>query len=129
LAAGALVLENQPPHSVRMIRLTDTSVPAAAPTLTLNGPSTAEAGENLTFSAVAAADGVPAISYMWNFGDGVSVEGAKVTHTYTTSGDHNVEVMVEGVDGIPAKKVLKVRVNGTLHTPFQLENSRRYNRP
>jgi hypothetical protein len=126
LAAGAVVLENQPPHSVRMIRLTDLAVPAAAPVLDVRGPATAEAGEDLAFTVAADPNGVPAISYVWNFGDGVTAQGAKVTHTYTLAGEFNVEVTAQGVDDIPAKKVLKVRVSGTLRTPFQLPNSRRY---
>jgi hypothetical protein len=126
LADGAVMLENQPPHSVRMIRLTDPAIQAAPPTLTVNGPSTAEAGDDLTFTASADPNGVPAVSYLWNFGDGVVIDGAKVTHTYTMAGDYNVELLAQGNDGVHAKKVLKVRVNGTLHTPFPLEKSRRY---
>jgi alpha-galactosidase len=129
LSGGAIVLENQPPHSVRMIRLTDPSVGAAAPELIVEGRPAATAGEDLTFTASADPNGVPAISYVWNFGDGVSMEGAKVTHTYTLAGDFSVEVTAEGVDGIPAKKTLQVQVNGTLKTPFQLRNSRRYVKP
>jgi hypothetical protein len=126
LADRAVVLENQPPHSVRMIRLTDTAVAAAAPTLSVNGPAMAEAGDVLTFSATADAAGVPALSWHWDFGDGVTMDGRKATHAYTLAGDYAVEVTADGVDGIPAKKSLQVHVNGTLHTPFQLENSRRY---
>jgi len=126
LSGGAVTIDNQPPHSVRMIRLADPAVASAAPKLDVRGPSTAQAGENLSFTAAADPNGVPAISYVWNFGDGVTAPGPKVTHAYTVAGEFDVEVTADGVDDVAAKKVLKVRVNGTLHTPFQLENSRRY---
>jgi alpha-galactosidase len=118
---GALVIENQPPHSVRMIRFTNSAVTAAEPTVTATGPATAEAGDPLRFSAAG-----DAISYHWNFGDGVTAEGARVTHAYTLAGNYYVELTAEGVDDVPARRIVKLHVNGTLHTPFALERSRRY---
>jgi len=126
LEDSSIVLDNQPPHSVRMIRLTNEAVPAAAPTVTVSGPASAEAGDNLSFQASVDPGGVPALDYRWDFGDGVTAQGRQTTHAYTVAGDYAVALTAEGVDGIPARKSLKLRINGTLHTPFPLGKSRRY---
>ena len=80
-------IENQAPESVRVIKIIDNSVPASAPTVTANVPSVANAGETFALSAQTEANGVPAVSYAWDFGDGTSAEGPKVSHTYTRAGN------------------------------------------
>src|SRR5207245_9953225 len=100
----AISLPQQPPHSVRLVEIIDRSVPAAAPSITAEVPSAATVGQPVTFSAESDPNGVPALSYRWNFGDGVTGEGHKVTHAYTSAGDHTLRLMVEGVDNDHAKK-------------------------
>jgi hypothetical protein len=45
------------------------------------------------------------------------------------AGDYSVELTAEGLDGVAARASLKLHINGTLHTPFPLEKSRRYTGP
>ncbi|MGE5205755.1 MAG: alpha-galactosidase [Chlamydiota bacterium] len=120
---GALALDNQPAHSVRLIKIVDASVPLAAPTITEQVPSTAKMGENLTCVAQADDKGVPAVAYHWDFGDGVKLDGASVHHAYTIGGARTVRLTVDGVDGVPAEKTFTVNVNGsainTLFTPAE----------
>jgi len=124
--AGQLALKDQPRHSVRLLKIVDTSVPAAAPAVTAAVPPKAEVGAELKFSAEARPDGVPAISYHWDFGDGTEADGAAVTHAYTYAGNCTVHLKVEGVDGIVAESSHPLIVIGVLPGHFDLPSNRRY---
>jgi hypothetical protein len=112
----AIQLE-QPAHSVKLIKVVDSSVPAAAPTVSLHVPDHAKVGEEVQFSSAATPDGVPALSYRWDFGDGTTENGRRVSHAYTMAGDFSVRLVVEGIDGIPAEKNAHVSVHGTAVIP------------
>jgi hypothetical protein len=45
---------------------------------------------------------------------------------YTRAGDYNVELNVEGVDGLAALKRIPLRITGVIQTPFPVSKSRRY---
>ncbi len=126
IKGGSLTFVQQPPHSVRLIRIIDTSVPAAAPTVTVDLPKTAQTGDAIKLRAVAAKDGVPALSYHWDFGDGTTANGPEVSHAFTRAADYNVKLAVEGVDGLPAEKDFTVSVQGAVKTAFHLDENRRY---
>ncbi len=113
LVDGTVRIENLP-QSVKVIKLIDTSVAEAAPTVTVRVPSAANAGETIHMSAQADADGVPAVSYSWDFGDGTSTEGAHVSHSYTRAADFTIRITVNGVDGVPAEQNFRVKVTGNL---------------
>ena len=122
LEGETLRIDNQPSRSVRLIKIIDGSVPAAAPSITLNSPAQAKIGETITFSARAADDGVPATEYLWDFGDGVTARGSRVAHAYTREGTYAVHVRAEGVDGIAAEKSVSLAVSGET----QMAPPRRY---
>jgi alpha-galactosidase len=123
---GELALKDQPGHSVRLIKIINTWVPAAAPTITASVPQTAQVGNLLKFSATADRSGVPAISYHWDFGDGTTADGAEITHAYTLAGDYTVHLEVEGVDGLAAVSDCPVTVSGVLNAVFNLPQNSRY---
>jgi alpha-galactosidase len=123
LADGAIRLEGQPPHSVRLIKLIDGAIPAAAPTIAAQVPSEAKAGEAITLSAQAT--GVPALSYRWDFGDGTSEVGPRLSHAFTRPADFVVRLSVEGFDGVTAQQTFPVKVAGMLTYP-NLSNNTRY---
>ena len=56
-------------------------------------------GTTLTFDASKSTDNVGIISYEWNFGDGTTAKGVKVTHKYTKSGTYNVTLTVKDSAG------------------------------
>ena len=128
-AGGALRLENQPPQSVRVIKLIDTSMAAAAPTVTAQVPAAAKTGDTITLSAQAEAGGVPAVAYHWDFGDGTSADSTKVSHAYTSAGEFTIRLTVEGVDGVPAHKEFSVKVTGNLRAHSNLIDNRRFVEP
>lgn len=128
LAGGALRLENQP-QSVKVIKLIDTSVAEAAPTVTARVPSAAHAGETIDLSAQADPGAVPAVSYHWDFGDGTSAEGPKVSHCYTRATDFTIRLTVNGVDDVRAEQNFPVKVTGKLRVMPKLSEHRRFVEP
>jgi len=131
LDGDALRLENQP-QSVRVIKLIDKSVAAAAPTVTAQVPAAANTGETIVLSALSAqaeAGGVPAVAYHWDFGDGTSADGPKVSHAYTSAGEFTIQLTVDGVDGVPAHQDFSVKVTGNLRVHSNLTDNRRFVEP
>jgi alpha-galactosidase len=129
LDGDAVRLENQPPQSVRVIKLIDKSVAEAAPTVTVQAPAAANTGETLILSALSAqaeVGGVPAVAYHWDLGDGTSADCPRVSHTYTSPGEFTIHLTVDGVDGIPAHKDFSIRVTGNLKAHSNLTDNRRF---
>jgi hypothetical protein len=115
---------DQPPHSVKVIKLIDSTVPAAAPKIKGQVPSEASLAMPLKLSAQAEPDGVPALAYHWDFGDGTAADGPEVSHTYTRNSDFTVRLTVEGLDGLPALQSFPVKVSGTVPQPDVSKNPR-----
>lgn len=126
LEGGSLRLENQPAHSVRLIKLVDTSIAAAAPVVVAHVPTTVRTGETFSLSATAAGGPVPALTYHWNFGDGTGTAGHDATHTYTKPAAYTVSLTVTGIDGVAAVRNFAVRSTGLAATRFDFDHSRRY---
>ncbi len=118
-------LQDQPAHSVKLIKIIDTSIPATAPSITIQTPSQAKIGEEIAFSSTTSKDGVPALAYHWDFGDGVVAEGAVLSHAYTAAGNYTVRFTAEGLDGEPAQKIVSIAVSGSVTLP----SPRRYSDP
>ena len=115
-----------PPHSVKVLKIIDTSIPVAAPTVTVHGPDKGKAGETVEFSAEADAAGVPALSYRWDFGDGVRSDGRIVSHAYTRAGDFSVRLVANGLDGVPFEKSIAIRIDGRIDTRFSPSRKKRF---
>ncbi len=126
LDGATFKIENQPPRSVRLIKLVDESVPASAPTVSAQVPDTTRAGVAIKLTASASGSPVPAISYEWNFGDGTKASGADVSHTYTVAGTYSGSLAVKGVEGLTAHRTFTVTVTGFANTAFHLSQNRRY---
>jgi hypothetical protein len=120
-----LRLDSQPAHSVKLIKIINTSIPMAAPSIAFRVPSAAKNGEEIEFSSVVSKDGVPALAYHWDFGDGVLADGATLTHAYTAAGNYTVRFTAEGLDGKSAEKIFSIAVSGSVNLP----SPRRYLEP
>jgi alpha-galactosidase len=129
LEGGAVRFQNQPPQSVVVIKLVDTAVAKAAPTVTARVPSQSKAGETIPFSAEADPDGVPAVGYHWDFGDGTVSEGAKVSHCYTRAAEFSVRLTVGGPDDAPYEQSFSIGVTGELKPTPELRVNRRLEQP
>jgi len=125
LVGGVVEIENQPPESVRVIKIIDSIAREAAPQVTAQVPSTASVGETMNLSAQADPGGVPAISYHWDFGDGTTADGASAAHAYTSDREFTIRLTVDGVDGVSAQETFPVKVSGRLKVLPDLINNRR----
>ena len=119
--AGSASLDNdtlringQAPHSVKLIKIIDTSRSPFAPAIAIDAPGNAKVNETVNFSASCAPDGVPATEYQWNFGDGVVADGAHSTHAYTLAGTYTVNATVHGLDGVPVAKSFPITIGGQI---------------
>ena len=124
LESAEVRLPNQPAHSVKVIKLIDGSIPAAAPAIAAQVPPEANVGVAFNLSAEASTAGVPALAYHWDFGDGTAVDGPRAAHAYTRDGDFQVALTVEGLDGLPARQTFPVKVGGALPQPNVSKNVR-----
>lgn len=53
----------------------------------------------------------------WDMGDGTTLEGARVTHTYAEAGTYRVRASAEGADGRRATSELSIQVTGSGSEP------------
>jgi hypothetical protein len=116
----------QPAHSVRVLKIIDTAVAVQAPVVRAQHPSSAKAGETVTFYARQVSKGTPVISYLWDFGDGVSLQGLRVGHAYTHVGNYQVKLVAKGLDGTTGKDIFSFQVTGPMSTRFSPARNRRY---
>jgi alpha-galactosidase len=129
LERGAIQLENQPPQSAIVIKLLDTAVAKTAPRVTTQISSRSKVGETIAFSASADPDGVQALRYHWDFGDGTISEGAKVSHCFTRAADFMVRLTVDGADGVPYEQSFSIGASGELRPTPKLRANRRFEQP
>jgi len=129
LEGGTIRIENQSPQSAIVIKLVDTAVAKAAPTVTTQVPSQSKAGETIAFSARADPEGVQPLGHHWDFGDGTIAEGANVSHCYTRAADFIVRLTVDGPDDAPYEQSFSVRVTGELKPTPELRANRRFEQP
>jgi alpha-galactosidase len=104
----------QPPHTVRMFKLIDTSIAAMPPPFAVHSPNQAKAGEALSFSA----EGSQVLNCHWDFGDGTTMDGTTVHHTYTHSGEYSVHATAAGLDAVTDSKTITVSISGSIGTRF-----------
>ena len=90
------------------ITVLDVTKPTAIFDVNPQGPVTV--GTTLTFDASKSIDNVGIVSYGWDFGDGTTAKGVKVTHKYTKSGTYNVTLTVKDSAGNINTTSLTVKV-------------------
>jgi alpha-galactosidase len=106
-----------PPHCVRVLKITDTSIAPAAPIVSVQIPETAQAGDAVAFSA-AADSTVPVVSYKWDLGDGTHSDGDRATHAYTHAGEFTVHLVAQGIEGQTFDKASVIKIEGKIETRF-----------
>lgn len=125
-SVGSSFVVTQPAHSVRVLKMIDTAVAAQAPVVSAQHPSSAKAGETVTFSARLASPETAVTSYQWDFGDGVSLQGLQVSHAYTHSGNYDVKLTARGLDGLTGASDFRFSVAGSMPTKFLPAEKQRY---
>jgi alpha-galactosidase len=115
-----------PPHSVKVLKIIDTSITAGVPSVSVRAPDRAETGKTIQFSAEADPTNVPVLAYRWDFGDGTSADRATVHHTYTHAGEFTVRLLAKGVDGVPFEKSMSIKAIGEIDTRFAPARKKRF---
>ena len=115
-----------PPHSVRILKLIDSSVPELAPAFQAKAPTAGAAGEALQFHADRSGQDAPVLGYHWEFGDGVSADGADVTHAYTQARQYTVTVTATGLNRSTSENTLRISVSGAVPTVYDPAAKTRY---
>jgi len=114
------------PHSVRMLKLIDKSVPALPPPFEIGSAAGAKAGETLAFSAKGSSSSqAPVLTCHWDFGDGLSLYGMQVQHAFTHAGQYEVQATVTGVDATTNSKTVTVLISGDVPTRFEAADKMR----
>ena len=122
---GALAI-TLPPHSVRILKLIDTSVPEAAPIFKVVAPAVGQAGALVDFEAAEGNHDEPVMRYHWEFGDGVRADGPQVSHAYTQAGHYSVTVSATGLSGRATQNTLDISVTGAVPTVYNPAEKVRY---
>ena len=125
-SGGILRIDDQAPHSVRLIKIIDTSSPADTLSVSLQAPSEAQLGATVHVSAAVAADSAPALAYHWEFGDGISAQGPSADHVYTWNGVYQIVLKVDGLNGVSATQNASITVQGTIKTTYDIEHASRF---
>ncbi len=121
-----LLVVDQPAHSVRVLKIVDTSIHAQAPNVKAQHPPESKAGETVTFKGALSNPEMAVISYRWDCGDGVKLKGLQVSHAYTHAGKYKVTLTVIGLDGLTGKDTFLLLVTGSVSTKFTPEDNQRY---
>jgi PKD repeat protein len=58
------------------------------------------------------------VKYHWDFGDGVALDGAEVTHAYTQPGTYTLQIVATGLNAVASSKNLKTVITGDVSTTF-----------
>lgn len=128
-AGSKATLQDQPPHSVRLIKIVDQSVPRAPLDFAIHVPPFALAGKAAKLSADERDPGSPVIEYLWNFGDGTSATGDSFDHAYTRAGTYTISVTGYGVDSATATREVTIQVTGEVSPDFHFDRNKRQQQP
>ena len=128
IEGGALAIK-LPAHSVRMLKLIDTSVPETAPVFEVHAPAVGQAGVLVELHAAAGSADAPVLEYHWKFGDGVSAEGADVSHAYTQAGQYTARITATGLNGRTTENTLAISITGMVPTAYDPAAKERYSGP
>ncbi len=116
----------QPGHSVRVLKIIDSAIPAQPPVVHAEHPSAGTSGQTISFSTQIASGTPPVVSYRWDFGDGVSLTGPQVSHAYTRAGNYSVKLTAQGIDGLDSVDSFQFPVTGSISTRFAPSENQRY---
>jgi alpha-galactosidase len=117
LADGTPFTVTQPPHSVRMLKIVNTSLSPAQLQPSMDAPENGEAGQSLLLRAHANSK-APILRYDWDFGDGLSLDGSQVNHAYTHAGSYHVSLTAIGLNGMKVERSSTVTIGGGVAMNF-----------
>jgi PKD repeat protein len=97
-------------RSTYIVHISD--VPKIPPTAAISGPVAGMVNDPLTFDGSGSSDrDGKIVGYAWDFGDGTTGKGPRVTHTYPVFGTYQVTLTVADNDGLSAKATQTVTID------------------
>jgi len=117
---------DMPPHSARMLKILNKGVPSRPPAIKVEYMPEMKTGAAGTFRARPASSNDAVVSYRWNLGDGVTLEGREVSHAYTKPATYQVTVTAIGLGGLSNEDSFSLLVSGSVSTIFVPAEKRRY---
>jgi alpha-galactosidase len=117
-SVSAAISATLPPHSVTVLKVIRTDLPAAPPVVVATVPPTGDAGETLHFTARPSSEKEPVLEYVWDFGDGTSLTGAEVHHAYTHAGTFQVHIHATGLDSSSSEQSSSITIHGAVSTKY-----------
>jgi hypothetical protein len=117
---------DQAPHSVRVLKIINSTVPDRPPSVHAQHPSSAVAGQTVQLAAHLASPDTAAVSYQWDCGDGVILNGEHVSHAYTHAGNYRVNLTAISLNGLKGYDTFQLTVTGSVATRFSPAENRRY---
>jgi alpha-galactosidase len=125
LSASNPLLVSQSPHSVRVLKIVDGSIAPVTPAVHADHRASGTTGVSESFTAQVANPAAAVISYEWQMGDDIILNGPQVWHTYTHPGTYAVTLRATGIDGIAGEDHFQFSVTGTKSTRFVPSEIRR----
>ena len=99
----------------------DIVVNNVAPTITeIIGETQVNEGEEVSYTAIASDPGNDTLTYNWDFGDGITVEGIDVAHTFVDNGNYTVTLTVTDDDGATTSSTIDVTVDNVAPTVTEI---------
>lgn len=101
---------NTPPTSIAG---TPHRLNLASPTLAANfvqQPASATVGTPITFTDTSTTNGPNLVSWLWNFGDGITATGRTVSHVYTTAQTYTVNLTVIDACGVADSRAISLPI-------------------
>ena len=123
------VVVDMPPHSARVLKIVNTGATAQPPFIKVDHMPSVKTAGVATFRAQPATSNDAVVSYSWNFGDGVTLEGPEVSHAYTKPGTYQVVVTAAGLGGLSTEEHFSLTVAGSVSTRFAPAEKQRYQQP
>ncbi|HIC95061.1 TPA: PKD domain-containing protein, partial [Candidatus Bipolaricaulota bacterium] len=81
-------------------------------------------GEEITFDASGSSDPDGRIvSYEWDFGDGVTLSGQRVVHSYLSSGRYLVKLIVKDDTGLLSQAVQEITISAKLEPAIKMHET------
>jgi len=97
-------------HKINIEQAPDTPEPEQPPVAVINGPSKAEVGETVTFSAEQSKCAGQCVGYAWNMGDGSQYNAVVINHVYNTAGVFIVDLVVTDDKGLQGSANQRIEV-------------------
>lgn len=92
---------------------------ASPPVAVINAPSEGQVGEPVVFDASASTSESRIVSYVWDLGDGTTVNAVEIEHIYNAPGIYNVTLTVTNKDDLSDSTNTQITITATDPEPTE----------